>query len=128
MPQAPILASRKLMAFVATTDPERAKAFYHGKLGLPLIEADQFAVVFDAAGTMLRVAIVQEMTPARYTVLGWHVPDIVSAVNDLQAAGVVFQRYPGMEQDELGIWKAPGGAKVAWFKDPDGNVLSLAQF
>jgi hypothetical protein len=76
---------------------------------------------------MLRVTIVKEVHAAGYTVLGWKVPDIVAAANGLIAGGIIFERYPGMQQDELGIWTSPDGAKVAWFKDPDGNTLSISQ-
>ncbi len=122
-----MLGSSSIVAFVATTDAARAKAFYGGILGLPLVYEDDFAVVFDAHGTTLRVAIVPEIVVAPYTVLGWNVKDIAAAVQGLAQAGVEFERYPWMEQNELGIWNAPGGAKVAWFKDPEGNVLSLSQ-
>jgi catechol 2,3-dioxygenase-like lactoylglutathione lyase family enzyme len=117
-----------LIAFVATRDPARAKEFYRDTLGLRLVtEQLPFALVFDAHGTMLRVTIVNKLTTADYTVLGWQVPDIVVAAKALQKAGVRFERYPGMEQDELGVWTSPGGAKVAWFKDPDGNTLSISE-
>jgi hypothetical protein len=97
-------------------------------LALPLIEEVMpFALVYDAHGTMLRVTIVKQVQPAGYTVLGWKVPDIVAAANGLTAAGIVFERYPGTQQDELGIWTSPAGGKVAWFKDPDGNTLSISQ-
>ena len=123
-----VLGSHKIMAFVATRDPERAKAFYRDTLGLQMVtEQLPFALVFDAHGTMLRVTIVREIVVAPYTVLGWEVPDIAATVKELAAAGVKLERYPGMPQDELGIWTAPGGNKVAWFKDPEGNVLSVAQ-
>lgn len=122
-----MLAASPIIAFVAITDPTRAKAFYRDVLGLLLISEDDFAVVFDAHGTMLRLAIVGDIAPAPYTVLGWMVGDIASTVRGLAAAGVQFERYPWMEQDDLGIWSAPSGAKVAWFKDPDGNVLSVSQ-
>jgi catechol 2,3-dioxygenase-like lactoylglutathione lyase family enzyme len=123
-----LLGSRELVAFVGTRDPRRAKTFYRDTLGLPLVSEDQFALVFDAGGTMLRVATVREVAATTYTVLGWKVPDIVQAANKLQKAGVSFERYAGMQQDELGIWKSPSGAMVAWFKDPDGNTLSITQF
>jgi catechol 2,3-dioxygenase-like lactoylglutathione lyase family enzyme len=123
-----VLGSQKLTAFVATRDPGRAKAFYRETLGLRLISEDQFALVFDAAGTMLRVTTVQEVATANYTVLGWHVPDIVRTAKILQKKHVSLERYTGMQQDELGIWKSPSGARVAWFKDPDGNTLSITQF
>jgi len=123
-----ILGSHKLVAFVATRNAGRAKAFYRDTLGLRLVSEDEFALVFDAAGTMLRVTRVQEVAAAAYTVLGWQVPDIVRMAKNLQQAHVTLQRYPGMSQDELGIWTSPSGARVAWFKDPDGNTLSITQF
>ena len=97
-------------------------------LGLALVEQNPVACVFDAHGTMLRVTAVPDMKPAPYTVLGWAVADIAAAAQDLRDRGVVFQRFDGMEQDELGIWTAPGGDLVAWFRDPAGNTLSLTQF
>jgi catechol 2,3-dioxygenase-like lactoylglutathione lyase family enzyme len=123
-----ILGSQELVAFVATRDPTRAKEFYRDTLGLPLLSEDEFALVFDATGTMLRVTRVQELTAAKYTVLGWQVRDIVQTAKDLQRAHVSLERYPGMQQDEFGIWNSPSGARVAWFKDPDGNTLSVTQF
>ena len=123
-----MLGNRDLIAFAATADAERAKAFYSSTLGLRLIEDMPFALVFDAAGTPLRVAKVAEVAPAPYTILGWSVPDMGEAVRGLAGMGVVFERYAGMPQDEHGVWITPDGARVAWFKDPDGNVLSLTQF
>lgn len=128
MTSASTLVSSKVMTFVGAREPGRAKAFYSNVLGLRFVSEDQFAVVFDLNGIMLRVAHVPDMVAAKYTVLGWEVPDIRAAVDDLRKAGVTFERYGEfMQQDERGIWNAPGGAKIAWFKDPDGNVLSLAQ-
>jgi catechol 2,3-dioxygenase-like lactoylglutathione lyase family enzyme len=123
-----LLGSQKLVAFVATRDPGRAKAFYRDTLGLRLVSEDEFALVFDAAGTMLRITRVQKVAAAKYTVLGWQVPDIVCTARNLQKAHVTLKRYPGMQQDELGIWISPSGARVAWFKDPDGNTLGITQF
>ena len=123
-----MLTAGKVIAFVATTDPARAKKFYRDTLRLRLVSEDPFALVFDVNGTMLRVATVHQLSPAQYTVLGWRVPDIVAAVKSVEAAGVQLQRYPEMTQDELGIWTSPGGGRIAWFKDPDGNTLSLTQF
>ena len=119
---------KKLIAFVATQDPGRAKVFYRDVLGLRLLSEDPFALVFDAAGTMLRVTTVQKAATAAYTVLGWQVEDIMQTAKNLEAAGVSLERYPGMDQDELGIWTSPGGARIAWFKDPDQNTLSITQF
>ena len=121
------LGSNKLVAFVVTRDRERAKTFYRDTLGLALTSEDAFAMVFHANGTMLRIATVKEFIPAPHTVLGWEAPDIEASVKSLRAAGVVFTHYEGFGQDDLEIWTAPGGARVAWFKDPDGNTLSLSQ-
>jgi catechol 2,3-dioxygenase-like lactoylglutathione lyase family enzyme len=121
------LARYNIIGFVTIVDVERAKAFYRDTLGLRLLkEEPPFALVFEANGIMLRLGMGKELPPARGTVLGWEVPDVAAAVRDLEQAGVRFERYPQMPQDELGIWSAPGGAKVAWFKDPDGNILSLS--
>lgn len=117
-----------LVGFVSTTSPEAAREFYEEVLGLTLRDASPFALVFDANGTMLRVTTVAELAPASYTVLGWRVNDIARTVRDLSVRGVAFLRFPGMEQDELGIWTTPGGDRVAWFHDPDGNTLSVTQF
>jgi catechol 2,3-dioxygenase-like lactoylglutathione lyase family enzyme len=121
------LASEQLVAFAATTNQERAKEFYGSVLGLALLSQDGFALVFDANGVVLRVSTVREVAQAQYTVLGWEVSDIVRTVKDLEQAGVKFERYSFPGQDEMGIWTAPGGARVAWFKDPDGNILSISQ-
>ena len=128
--QGSILGASKLVAFAATTDAAKARAFYEGVLGLRLVSDDApFALVFDANGTMLRVTSVQERTPVPFTVLGWDVAAIETTVERLAAAGVEFLRYPGLnEDDRLGIWRSPSGARIAWFHDPDGNVLSLTQF
>jgi catechol 2,3-dioxygenase-like lactoylglutathione lyase family enzyme len=117
-----------LVAFVATAKEDEARAFYGDVLGLPLVEDGPFALVFDVRGVMLRVTKVSAVDPAPYTVLGWSVPEIRAAVAALAGRGVVFERYTGMPQDELGIWTSPSGARIAWFRDPDGNVLSLTQF
>ena len=122
------LREQSIIAFVATLDPTRAKKFYNDTLGLSLVSEEiPFALVFDAHGTMLRVTIVKELRTAAYTILGWQVPNITVAAKGLQKAGVQFERYQGMEQDELGIWTSPGGSRVAWFKDPDGNTLSISE-
>jgi catechol 2,3-dioxygenase-like lactoylglutathione lyase family enzyme len=120
-----MLGGSDLIAFVSTTNRARAAAFYGETLGLELIEESPFALVYDAHGTMLRVTIVDALEPAPQTVLGWAVPDIVAATDQLP---VDFIHYDGMDQDERGIWTSPSGARVAWFRDPDGNLLSLTQF
>jgi catechol 2,3-dioxygenase-like lactoylglutathione lyase family enzyme len=123
-----VLESSDVVAFAAATDLRRARAFYEQTLGLTVTEDHDFACVLDANGTMLRVTAVPEVAHAEYTVLGWRVADIAATVRDLTARGVAFRRYDSMDQDEDGIWTTPGGDKVAWFADPDGNVLSLTQF
>jgi catechol 2,3-dioxygenase-like lactoylglutathione lyase family enzyme len=121
-----MLGSIDIVAFVPTKDFEKAKAFYVGILGLAFVKEDGFALVLDAHGIKVRVAKA-EFTPAPFTILGWQVPDIEKMVTGLQAKGVHFERFGFFKQDELGIWTAPSGDKVAWFKDPDGNVLSVSQ-
>jgi len=120
--------SPKTATFIVTRDRELAKAFYAGVLGFPLISEDPFAAVFDLNGTTLRISTVEQHQAQAHTVLGWQVPDIVASVKALRSRGVVFNIYPQFEQDEFGIWTAPGGgARVAWFLDPDGNNLSLTE-
>ena len=124
-----MLTKNKIMTFVGVSDPARAKEFYRDKLGLRLVKEElPFALVFDVAGIMLRVTPVGPITPRPFTVLGWETSDIAADIGKLTSAGVAFERFPGMPQDEIGIWTAPGGAKIAWFKDPDGNILSLTEF
>lgn len=122
-----MLGSATLVAFVATTDSGRAKAFYGDVLGLRLIADEPYALVYDAAGTTLRVQKAPPFTPLPHTALGWKVDDITATVAALQQRGVSFERFPGVQQDAAGIWASPSGAKVAWFKDPEGNLLSLTQ-
>lgn len=123
-----MLTNDEVIAFLVTAQPERAKAFYSELLGLRLVADTVFALIFDAAGTMLRIAKVRELSPAPYTVLGWEVADIRATIRSLVSRGIAFERYAGMPQDEIGIWTTPDGSRVAWFKDPDGNTLSLTQF
>lgn len=122
------LSRRNIVAFLPTVDAAKAKVFYGEVLGLPLLREEMpFALVYDANGIMLRLVIVPELSPAPWTILGWEVPDISATVLKLESSGVRFERYDHMKQDEHGIWNSPNGAKVAWFKDPDGNVLSLSE-
>jgi catechol 2,3-dioxygenase-like lactoylglutathione lyase family enzyme len=125
---AAMLADDGLISFVATTDLPRARDFYGGVLGLPLEDESPFALVFQENGSMLRITAVPELVPAPYTVLGWTVADIAATIRSLSQRGIAFEHFEGVDQDELGIWHAPSGARVAWFKDPDGNTLSLTQF
>jgi uncharacterized glyoxalase superfamily protein PhnB len=115
------------MAFLATTDAVRALEFYRDTLGLELVSDDEWALVFHAGGTLVRIQKVHALVPAPFTALGWHVPDIAEAVRLLEQRGVAFERYTFLAQDDAGIWTTPDGAKVAWLKDPDGNVLSLSE-
>jgi catechol 2,3-dioxygenase-like lactoylglutathione lyase family enzyme len=123
-----MLSTAELVCFAATKNPEAAKSFYVNVLGLKLIEDSPFALVFDANGTMLRIQKVQEHTPAKHTTLGWHVADIRREMHELVRKGTRFERYERLSQDDVGIWKSPSGALIAWFLDPDGNGLSLTQF
>ena len=123
-----MLNTSHIIAFVATQNPARAKDFYEKTLGLKLVSDDPFAIVFDANGTMLRVQKVEKVNAAGYTALGWKVKDIGAEIKSLSKKGVRFEHFDGMGQDELGIWTSPAGAKIAWFKDPDDNTLSLREF
>jgi catechol 2,3-dioxygenase-like lactoylglutathione lyase family enzyme len=116
-----------LVGFVGVSDLDRAQEFYGDQLGLPLSDERPFALVADVAGTMLRITAVGDVAAVPYTVLGWSVPDINTIIDALVARGVSFTRYEGMDQDERGVWTAPGGSRVAWFLDPDGNNLSLTE-
>jgi len=122
-----MLSDKKIRAFIPTIDPEKAKHFYKDTLGLTLISEDNYAMEFNANGTLLRVATVKTLSPHPFTVLGWDVENIVSIIESLVSKGVVFEKYNFLEQDESDIWTSPSGAKVAWFKDSDGNLLSLTE-
>ena len=122
-----MLGSTDIVAFVPTRDAGKARAFYEGVLGLRFIKDDGFALVLDANGIMVRVAKAPEFKPLPFTILGWQVSEIENVVRGLQKKGVHFEIFGFFKQDELGIWTAPTGDKVAWFKDPDGNLLSVSQ-
>lgn len=122
-----MLASTDIVAFVPISDGDKAKAFYEGVLGLRFVKDDGFALVFEAGHTMLRAAKMKEVKPAQFTILGWQVKEIEKVVKALQEKGVRFEIFGFFKQDELGIWTAPTGDKVAWFKDPDGNILSVSE-
>ena len=123
-----MLGSSKLMAFVGTTDSKKARHFYENVLGLSFVADEPFALVFNANSVMVRIFKLEGLTPAPYTVLGWNVADIDSMIQALRSKGVEFERLPNLEQDKTGVWVSPSGAKVAWFKDADGNMLSLTEF
>ena len=118
----------RIVGFVGVTSLDRAAEFYGGVLGLALADERPYALVLDRAGGMLRITEVATVSPAPYTVLGLGVDDIDAEVTALTQQGIAFTRYEGMGQDELGIWTSPGGGRIAWFTDPDGNTLSLTQF
>jgi catechol 2,3-dioxygenase-like lactoylglutathione lyase family enzyme len=123
-----MLADATFVGFIPVGDTAAARAFYEGVLGLRVIDDSPFALVLDAGGTLLRCTPVPDFSPPAFTVAGWKVPDITMAVEELGVRGVTCLRFDGMTQDELGIWTAPGGDRVAWFNDPDGNTLSLTTF
>lgn len=122
-----MLGSTNIIAFVPIKDLQKSRAFYEGILGLRFVKDDGFALVLDANGIMVRAVKMKDFTPAQFTVLGWEVPDIENVVRELGKKGIHFEIFGFFKQDELGIWTAPGGDKVAWFKDPDGNTLSVSQ-
>lgn len=122
-----MVEGNRLMAFVPISNAARSKEFYRDTLGLKLIAEDGFALVFDVEGVMLRATLVPKFTPQPFTVLGWTVKDARAAAKQMAGSGIVFERFTGVPQDEDGLWVAPGGAVIGWFKDPDGNVLSIAQ-
>ena len=123
-----MLADAPFIGFIPVRDLVAARAFYEGTLGLRVVEDTPFALVLDAGGTMLRVTPVPGLAARPFTVAGWNVPDIGAVASALAGRGVQFARYDGLTQDDLGIWTTPGGDRVAWFKDPDGNTLSLTTF
>ncbi len=121
------LRSADLVAFIATTDAARCRAFYEGTLGLSFVAEDPYMLVMESNGTRLRIQKGPELTPVPRTSLGWRVQDLDATVKSLTAAGVAIERYTWIQQDAQGIADFPDGSRVAWFKDPDGNILSAAQ-
>lgn len=122
-----MLSENEIMGFIPTKDSTKARAFYEGKLGLRFISDDPFALVVESHGTIIRISKVENFTPFPFTILGWRVKNIEEEVRSLTSGGVAFQRFPGLDQNDLAIWTSPDGTKVAWFQDPDGNLLSLSQ-
>ena len=121
-----MLTDQRLKAFVSATQPDKARQFYSEKLGLKLLSEDSYGIEFETNGAHLRVSFVDKLTPQPFTVLGWDTEDIDSTIRLLNERGITFERYTFIEQDDSGIWTAPGGTRVAWFKDPDGNLLSVS--
>jgi catechol 2,3-dioxygenase-like lactoylglutathione lyase family enzyme len=122
-----MLDKGKMVGFVPTLDYDKARAFYERTLGFTFVSLDQFAMVMSVGGHMIRIAKLANFTPLQATILGWQVDDIESVAEWLSRRGVSLEKYPFMQDRELGIWTAPTGDKVAWFKDPDGNILSVSQ-
>lgn len=122
-----MLASGKMTGFVLTSDYEKARAFYEGKLGFSFVSIDQYALVVSIGGHNIRISKVPNFTPREGTILGWEVANIEEAVDWLRDRGVTLEEYPFVQDRERGIWTTPTGDKVAWFKDPDGNILSVSQ-
>jgi catechol 2,3-dioxygenase-like lactoylglutathione lyase family enzyme len=122
-----MLASMKMVGFLLTKDYDKARAFYEGSLRFEFVSLDQFALVMQAGKSMIRIVKVPTFTALPSTVLGWQVDDVEKIVDWLVKRGVVFDKYPFVQDKERGIWTAPGGSKIAWFKDPDGNVLSVSE-
>lgn len=122
-----MLANSSMVGFIPTLDGTRSRYFYETQLGLTFVSDDSFALVFNANGTMIRIVRVGNYTPAAFTILGWDVENISNCAAQLQRQGIEFQRYPGLDQDATGIWTSPGGSRVAWFTDPDGNILSISE-
>ena len=122
-----MLDSGKMAGFIPTKDYDKARAFYEGKLGFEFVSLDQFALVVSVGGHKIRIAKIPNFTPLQGTILGWEIKDIRAVATWLRDRGVTPEKYPFAQDQELGIWTAPGGDKVAWFKDPDGNILSISQ-
>ena len=121
-----MLASARIVGFVPTKDYDKARAFYEGKLGFEFVSLDQYALVMSVGGHKIRIAKVPNFTPLQGTILGWEVQDIEAVVTWLTSRGVTTEKYPFVQDRERGIWTTPNGDKVAWFKDPDGNILSVS--
>ena len=122
-----MLNSSKIIGFVATRDATKAKEFYVGQLGLAFMSEDEYALVLNGNGHMVRIIKAIDFKPVPYTVLGWEVSNIKKVATGLKSRGIVFEQYPFVQDKELGIWTAPNGDMIAWFKDPDGNVLSISE-
>lgn len=123
-----VLTAASLIAFLPTIDAARARLFYEGELGLTFVAEEPFALIFDVPGASLRISKVASLTPQPFTVLGWQVSDLRAMIRDLKRKGIRFELYPGLAQDADGVCTFPDGTQVVWFRDPDGNVLSLTQF
>ena len=121
-----ILEAAKPAIIICTRDRARSVAFYRDTLGLAFVREDSFAAIFEVGGATLRVSYVADFAPHGHTILGFTVSDVRGVVQSLRENGVAFEHFPHIPHEEDGIWTAPSGAvSVAWFKDPDGNLLSV---
>lgn len=120
-------SEQNLFTFVPVTDGDRAKAFYEGVLKLTVLEETPFAVVFKVPGGTLRLAKTPDFNPQPFSLVGWVVPDLAADMAQLRENGVTFEQFQGLPQDEAGVWTVPDGTQICWFRDPDGNLLSLTQ-
>lgn len=123
-----MLVEPTITAFLPTIKPKSSKEFYGNILGLQLLSEDDYAMEFKGNGALLRITTVDTFIPHPFTVLGFKIQNIDSQIKSLVNKGVVFEKYNHFDQDELGIWTSPSKARVAWFKDPDGNVISLTEY
>lgn len=122
-----MLSSSKIVGFVPTKDYTKARAFYEQKLGFVFVSLDQFALVVRAGAHQIRIAKMPDFTPLQGTILGWELENIQSVATWLKGRGVALEKFPFVQDPKLGIWTAPSGDKIAWFRDPDGDVLSISQ-
>jgi catechol 2,3-dioxygenase-like lactoylglutathione lyase family enzyme len=121
-----MLGNAPYVGFIPVTNLASANDFFVDTLGLTFVYEDEFALVVAANGTTIRITLVADQRPQSFTIAGWSSDDVAATVSQLKTDGVVFRRYDGLDQDELDIWHAPGGNLVAWFSDPDNNVLSIS--
>jgi catechol 2,3-dioxygenase-like lactoylglutathione lyase family enzyme len=125
--QLTMLSDKTLKAFIPATDAGKAKAFYRDILGLELLSEDEYGMDFDANASLFRISIVRQYNPQPFTIMGWNVPDIFSIIRLLNQRGIYCEIYPSLNQDKSGVWISPAETKVAWFKDPEGNILSVSE-
>lgn len=117
----------KPVSFIATTNPVECRHFYENILNLTCLHEDDYALVFSLGSSSLRIQKVDTIPTVNYTVLGWEVDDIRVCAAELICKGISFEQFAQLSQDSQGVWNSPSGASIAWFKDPDGNTLSLTQ-
>jgi len=123
-----MLGSARLQTLVWTSDTARAKPFYSDVLGLRFARESLGALVYEVGGGELRVSPVPSTKPSEHTVVGFAVDDLSEVVDGLEQHAIAPERFPGFDHDERGMWTAPDGTRVVWFRDPDGNLLSAVQY